>query len=90
MTQAVQIVEDEKRFVRQLQAPGYHEVKPWRDHRRGIDRQRFACDDQLCAFITLNEDDAKAHFKGVHQKLPPKQPRRVTLYDASGRPKTEE
>lgn len=89
MSQAAQLVEDEKRFVRQLQPPGYHEVRPWKEHRSGRERRRFKCDDELCAFLTVSEDDAKAHFQRVHQKLPAKQPRRIIVTDASGRPKTE-
>lgn len=90
MSQAVELVEDEKRFVRQLQAPGYHEVRPWKEHRSGTERRRFKCDDELCAFITVVEGDAQSHFKRVHQKLPAKQqPSKIIVTDASGRPKTE-
>lgn len=90
MSVAVSIVDDGNRRIRLLEGPGYHEVTGWHDRKSKRTFRRFACDDRLCAFVTLVEKEAQDHFRTIHSRsTPDPADRRIVVTDASGRPKEE-
>lgn len=82
MSAVVTVIEESDRIVRELEPPGFHVDGTWKN------RARYACDDELCGFITLVERGAAEHFEEFHRRST--KTSQIVVTDAAGRPKTED